>query len=413
MLMFFPTPYPDEWWYSVLCRYHVRSGNVGHMTTVQELFSGHNRAAISSVFPNNTIPTVVSQLPSDVLNPYDIINQNTLFPYYMRFLSLEEKERRLRLYAQGLMPVVTQFRVKSNLDTWEPQYCPDCIIEDRKAYGEAYWHMTHQIPYIRVCPKHKKRLLTIEELIPSHMSYTFYPLESQRFPYVEDIGNDLALWEIQLSKIMASYQSLPLQADLRGCRNIAMALANMGYEKIQCHTNTVYLNAKQLYHDMAGFFGEAFLKQVYGDETAIYSINRALKGELYSPNRLAVLQCFAGVSSEQVFSETPIANRYESMLTGLMKENKDITRKDLAAKLGVTINQVITLCTKYQIPAPWKTRETDGDFKHTHKISFTITDEDYSLLIKAREQSGIKNNNAYARECVLAYIKKKLTQDPE
>ena len=272
---------------------------------------------------------------------------------------------------------------------------------------------THQIPYIRVCPKHKKRLLTIEELIPSHMSYTFYPLESQRFPYVEDIGNDLALWEIQLSKIMASYQSLPLQADLRGCRNIAMALANMGYEKIQCHTNTVYLNAKQLYHDMAGFFGEAFLKQVYGDETAIYSINRALKGELYSPNRLAVLQCFAGVSSEQVFSETPIANRYESMLTGLMKENKDITRKDLAAKLGVTINQVITLCTKYQIPAPWKTRETDGDFKHTHKISFTITDEDYSLLIKAREQSGIKNNNAYARECVLAYIKKKLTQDPE
>ena len=25
MLTYFPNPYPDEWWYSVLSRYHVRS----------------------------------------------------------------------------------------------------------------------------------------------------------------------------------------------------------------------------------------------------------------------------------------------------------------------------------------------------------------------------------------------------
>lgn len=27
MIPFFPTPYPDELWYSVICRYHIRSGN--------------------------------------------------------------------------------------------------------------------------------------------------------------------------------------------------------------------------------------------------------------------------------------------------------------------------------------------------------------------------------------------------
>ena len=38
MLTCFPTPYPDEWWYSVLCRYHTRSGNTKQQTTIRELF---------------------------------------------------------------------------------------------------------------------------------------------------------------------------------------------------------------------------------------------------------------------------------------------------------------------------------------------------------------------------------------
>lgn len=51
MLTYFPTPYPGEWWYSVLCRYHVRSGRTKHQTTVMELF-GRERVPLSSVFPN-------------------------------------------------------------------------------------------------------------------------------------------------------------------------------------------------------------------------------------------------------------------------------------------------------------------------------------------------------------------------
>lgn len=38
MLQYFPTPYPDELWYSVLGRYHVRSGNPNSATTLRELF---------------------------------------------------------------------------------------------------------------------------------------------------------------------------------------------------------------------------------------------------------------------------------------------------------------------------------------------------------------------------------------
>ncbi len=35
------------------------------------------------------------------------------------------------------------------------RYCPMCVTEDRGKYGEAYWHRTHQISQLTVCPKHK------------------------------------------------------------------------------------------------------------------------------------------------------------------------------------------------------------------------------------------------------------------
>ena len=37
MISFFPSPYPDELWYSVICRYHVHSGNSCAKHTMRQL----------------------------------------------------------------------------------------------------------------------------------------------------------------------------------------------------------------------------------------------------------------------------------------------------------------------------------------------------------------------------------------
>ena len=63
MLQYFPTPYPDELWYSVLCRYHVRSGNAGSATTFRELFGDRDHAALSTFLPNGVIAKIAGQLP--------------------------------------------------------------------------------------------------------------------------------------------------------------------------------------------------------------------------------------------------------------------------------------------------------------------------------------------------------------
>ena len=60
MLPYFPVPYPDELWYSTLCRYHVRSGNINTATTFQELFESRKEETYSCnvvavyIFPDRT-----------------------------------------------------------------------------------------------------------------------------------------------------------------------------------------------------------------------------------------------------------------------------------------------------------------------------------------------------------------------
>ena len=47
-LLFFPDPYPGESFYSVLCRYHVRSGNISDCCTSNQLF-GYNSSLTSTL----------------------------------------------------------------------------------------------------------------------------------------------------------------------------------------------------------------------------------------------------------------------------------------------------------------------------------------------------------------------------
>ena len=100
MLSFFPTPYPDEWWYSVLCRYHVKSGNEKFQTTIRELFQGKPRTMIGAFFPNNTIYQICEQLPPS-FTIKKLILEHTPFLYYMRMYTVQQKENFLEALCKG------------------------------------------------------------------------------------------------------------------------------------------------------------------------------------------------------------------------------------------------------------------------------------------------------------------------
>lgn len=150
MLTYFPTPYPGEWWYSVLCRYHVRSGNIKNSVTIRELYGG-KVAAQGKLFPGADCATVVARIPNAILDLRQILIEHTLMPYYLRFYPKERKEEILSLLLKGKNVAMTSKELCSPDGTEGLKFCTQCYDEDVKQFGEPFWHREHQIPLMPIC----------------------------------------------------------------------------------------------------------------------------------------------------------------------------------------------------------------------------------------------------------------------
>ncbi|UZQ84762.1 TnsD family transposase [Thermoclostridium stercorarium] len=156
MMTFFPVPYEDEVLYSILARYHVRSGNTSYKATMRDLFGSTSVTAVMDL-PSN-IQNLVNNMPlnSRYTEEY-LIKNHTLFPFYSAFLPPERAEKVLEsMKGENGGSVYSRTGIMASSVTLNQyfKFCPVCAKEEKLQYGELYWHRVHQIPGVLVCPKH-------------------------------------------------------------------------------------------------------------------------------------------------------------------------------------------------------------------------------------------------------------------
>lgn len=404
MLTHFPTPYPGEWWYSILCRYHVRSGHAKQQTTVRELF-GKERVPLGSVFPNGTIRQLCSQLPTELFPVQEMILRHTLFPFYMRCQSLATKDEMLGRLCRGEMATITGIRKFAEKNSWRPRYCPRCAVEELDRLGEPYWHVDHQIPLLSHCPVHGCRLIPMENLPMAQLDYSFFPLSSFDLAPPPSQQDTAPEWQITLSQIFHDYQTLPHTASATvGYSNLAITLSNLGYGSSQKASQHTLLNAKRLYWDMVDFFGEPLMTGMFGGEKGVCIINRACKWAVATPERYALLQCFAGLDSCTMFSTVRVEDHMEAKLKELQRTDMTYTKKQVMEQLGITASQLNILAQKYRIKPFW--RRVGGEQTEQHKFSVILDDEEYLLYQIAKNASGFRFDRHFIKHCLIEYIKK-------
>lgn len=157
MLSNFSDPYPDEILYSSAARYHHRFKNKRTSVTARDWF-GEDAYRPVVDFPSH-LDYLISALPKGHLYTANILIENhTLLPFYAPFLPTGRAEK-IREYMRSsvdggaVYPLLGLLTSKISLTGL--RYCPLCAEEDRKQYGEAYWHRIHQIPGVFACAKHK------------------------------------------------------------------------------------------------------------------------------------------------------------------------------------------------------------------------------------------------------------------
>ena len=157
MIRCFPDPHPDELLYSICARFSDRMGYPTEYAVVQELFGTHAVKAVVDL-PSH-LGRLISMLPPGTSYTVDdLIDDHTLLPFYRSFLP-PERLQCLRNDMCGDNGPGIHMRVgivgcPIPLPVWL-RFCPLCMAEDIKHFGECYWHRIHQVPGVEVCPVHE------------------------------------------------------------------------------------------------------------------------------------------------------------------------------------------------------------------------------------------------------------------
>lgn len=154
MITYFPDAYPDELFYSVIARFFIHSGK----QDLNELYRHNINNSMFDMDSSAPISAELAELISRKEPLEDYFLSHTMIPYYGRFKGKAKAETVCRAIYSDSKGCVSHNKspvgYKRSL-----KYCPLCVSNDRKIYGETYWHRIHQIPEAEICPVHQCRLL--------------------------------------------------------------------------------------------------------------------------------------------------------------------------------------------------------------------------------------------------------------
>ena len=178
-LLLFPDPYPGESFYSVLCRYHVRSGNISDCCTSNQLF-GYNSSLISTLLTPFHLEMAKYWFPEHYVTVQEkMLRQNTAYNLYAINAIQSELER--------IQDVVNGRKTTESFPRWmHPRtvnpagylrYCPECAAEQIKLYGEPYWQVLPQVDEVEYCPRHKIRIRSSVVSL-KHIGFRYHPASS-------------------------------------------------------------------------------------------------------------------------------------------------------------------------------------------------------------------------------------------
>lgn len=261
MLAYFPSIYKDELIYSLLSRYHYRSGNDNGRNSIKDIFGVNKLYIIPDLTSNiGDLTYKLSHFTEVDIDKW--ISNHTLYNYYTNFISSEIKLLVKQYMIDGSGENKIHYLTGQVATTIkEPiffRYCPDCIRLDIKSYGETYWRTYHQLPSVFVCLEHE--CLLKDSLINIRQDITKFDLPSIEKSSIDTHENNEILnlnFDLVYKMATESYRitNQNYEFDLVKLLNIYRnILRDKGYMKPSGSINQIKLR-----EDFISFFGIKFL----------------------------------------------------------------------------------------------------------------------------------------------------------
>lgn len=283
MLGYLPKFYPDELVYSWVCRYYCHNGYPGYRQALEDLLIGEKdkiQFEFSGRFNSETLDAIASMIPYR-----DLILEHTMFPYYARFERLNRRYNALNELCKGNSNINSLLTIPNNNKERYLSYCPLCAQEDRNQFGEAYFHRTHQIREIGVCPKHQCKLKETSVRICSNASPRLHVPEeiiSQDSPVIHSNKE-----ETSFANYLAELFTYPL--DFSNEVPIGEFLASKIKETSYCPPSGLYIYTKSLTEHLNRHFS-------WHEPIKQHVIQKVLSGDTNDFMTISKIGYFLGIS---------------------------------------------------------------------------------------------------------------------
>ena len=151
---------PEETFFSLVSRHHQLWGHVTAAQTCQLMF-GSARAGVHHDLPNSL--GAFAQRTNALLGEVDsIARERTLLNFYAAFAPPDETANAVACMSGASVAhlklrlgiLTSRFRANHPLKA-----CPQCMEQDLRETGWAYWHLKHQFPGVWMCTAHQQPLL--------------------------------------------------------------------------------------------------------------------------------------------------------------------------------------------------------------------------------------------------------------
>ena len=290
-IAYFPEIYSDELIYSVLARYYVHSGYPAYIFCAENIFV-NKKARPDMEFLNMMKSEALGAL-CEKISMKELIEKHTLFPYYARFLSCERRNKAFEALCNmsgdynNLLSVPKQ----KNGEHRYLKYCPLCAERDRLLYGETYWHRSHQLTGIWVCPIHGCKLFNSSAMISGKVSPSLVTAEQEIRETDVTYGNEI-------EKQFAEYVEKVFQSDMDMKNPIAVGqffhseMSGTEYLSVRGEQR----NIQKFYNDFMIYYKELPIKGL----TELWQIQKVFNGYRVNCFDVCQIAMFLNVSIERL-----------------------------------------------------------------------------------------------------------------
>ena len=398
-MTWFPSPYPDELFYSVLCRYYLGSGIKEHNIVKRMIFRDRVGIKMATLYPNATIHAILSQLPAGVFSEREMVLSHTTFLYYTRMYPATEREALLDDLLQGRGKTPTHLWRTFPKGDYALRYCPLCVQEDTQIYGEPYYHVEHQIPLSSVCVRHRCRLKQIAVDNPRlALNNNFYPLGTVETAREPDM--DVAPAELRVRELVREYWRLPASISPPACNNLYQTLLNEGYREIVRQAG-VNIDRAKLYTALCGCHGAEAVKRVFGENISGTMVNRIKTWEQLLPDRYILIQAMLDLPTNTVFDPKPIRDKLREKIGRMAGQGGFHTLRQVAGKLHLKQYEVNAILRYYNMAPFWR-EEIPGKSQTARKgiLRCTVDEEELEHIRQYSQEMGYHCAGSFALDCI-------------